>query len=85
MKIKDLCEILKHYEGREYDDWEIELWDYNNQREVKWTGGTYASSKTDKKISFPVTVEPVDGKTIDERIAELYKNIKEQENGTKES
>ena len=79
MKIKDIKELLKHYGGEEYDDWDIVLWDYNNQRELKWLGGTFASSKPDKHICFSVEVEPVDGKTIDQRIKELYKNLNNKE------
>lgn len=85
MKLKDLREILKHYEGREWDNVEVRLWDYNNQREAIWTGGSYGFSKTNMELTFPIEVPPVDGKTIDERIKELYNNIKEKENGTKET
>ena len=85
MKIKELKEILKHYEDGEYDDWEIKLWDYNNQRELVWNGGSYAASKPEKYISFPIKVDPVDGVTIEERVKKLYNEIKAQENGTKET
>ena len=83
MKLKFVREILKHYEGHEYDDWDLVLWDYNNQREVKWSEGMYAASKDDKKISFPVEIEPVDGVQIEERIKKLYENIKN--NGTEKN
>ena len=35
MTVKFLREVLKHYEGKEYDDWEIKLFDFNNQRNLK--------------------------------------------------
>ena len=75
MKIKDIKELLKHYQDKEYEDWEIVLWDYNNQRKIEWNGGTFASSKPDKEICFSVTMEPVDGKTIDQRVKELYSRL----------
>ena len=68
MKLRFIKELMKHYGGHEYDDWDIEFWDYNNQRAINVSEGMYSSSKPDKKIVFPVTVEPVDGITIDERL-----------------
>ena len=84
MKIKELKEILKHFEGREWDDFDIKLWDYNNQREIEWEGGSHAFSKPEKKLTFPVKVPPIDGKTIDERIKELYNTLKGEKDGVKE-
>ena len=78
MTIKDLREILIHYEGKEYDDWEVSLWDYNNQRDIIWHGGSYASSKETKSITFPVEVEPVDGEYIDERVKRLMNEQSEK-------
>ena len=78
MTIRDLREILIHYEGKEYDDWEISLWDYNNQRDIIWHGGSYSSSKETKSITFPVEVEPVDGEYIDERIKRLINEQSEK-------
>ena len=78
MTIKDLREILIHYEGKEYDDWEISLWDYNNQRNIIWHGGSYASSKETKSITFPVEVEPVDGVTVSERVKKIIDKDKSQ-------
>jgi len=75
MTIKYLREILKHYTEHQYDEWEIKLWDYNNQREVGFLDGTYASSKATKTINFPVKVEPVDGETIDERLKRLISEM----------
>lgn len=71
MKIKELRETLVHFTKPEYDDFDIALWDYNNQRDVEWTAGMYAFSKPDKRLTFPVKVEPVDGKTIDERLKRI--------------
>lgn len=75
MKIKELKEILMHYQGREYDDWDLKLWDYNNQRELNWPSGTYSSSKPDRSITFPVSVEPVDGEEIDSRMKRLIAEL----------
>jgi hypothetical protein len=83
MKIEFLREILKHYEGKEYDDWEITLFDFNNQRTLKVADGTYASSKETKSITFPVMVEPVDGIAINERIKALLNEIREDAVGLK--
>ena len=85
MKIEFLREILKHYEGKEYDDWEITLFDYNNQRTLKVLDGTYASSNETKSITFPVMVEPVDGVTINERLKALLNEIKEDAVGLKKT
>lgn len=85
MTVKFLREVLKHYEDKEYDDWKIELFDYNNQRSLEVLDGTYASSKESKIISFPVKVEPVDGVTIDERLKALLKEIKEDADGIKKT
>lgn len=76
MKLKDLREILKHYEGKEYDDWDITLFDFNNQRTLNVTDGMYSSSKETKAIVLPVDVDPVDGETIDKRIKRLMEEIK---------
>ena len=71
MKIKELREILIHFTKPEYDDFEVLLWDYNNQRVIEWPEGMYALSKPDKRLTFPVKVEPVDGETIDERLKRM--------------
>lgn len=84
MTIKELKEILVHYQGREYDDWEIKLFDYNNQRDIKWNGGTYASSKETKAITFPVELEPVDGECINSRLKRLMKEIEERNESMRE-
>jgi len=78
MKIKDLREIIKHFESREYDDWDVKLWDYNNQRNIKWPGGCYGFSKDNKYITFTVDVPPVDGKKIDDRIEQLLNQIRSE-------
>lgn len=78
MTVKFLREVLKHYEGKEYDDWEIKLFDFNNQRNLKVNDGTYAASKDTKSITFTVNVEPVDGETIDQRVKRLLSVIEKQ-------
>ncbi len=85
MTVKFLREVLKHYEDKEYDDWNIALFDYNNQRSLEVLDGTYASSKESKIISFPVKVEPVDGVTIDERLKKVLKEVKEGAEKVKET
>ena len=59
MTIKDLREILIHFQERKYDDYKVELWDYKNQRELDW-GGMHALSHPDKKLVFPVHYEEKD-------------------------
>ena len=75
MTIKFLREVLKHYEDKEYDDWNIVFFDYNNQRSLIAFDGTYASSKESKSLTFPVMVPPVDGVTIDKRVDSLLKSM----------
>lgn len=75
MTIRDLKDILIHFQDRKYDDWEVTLWDFNNQRDLEWSGG-YAFSKPDKSITFSVKAEPIDGETIDERIKRIIKETK---------
>lgn len=70
MTIKDLREILIHFEDRKYDDYEVVLWDYNHQEKLQW-GGMHGLSHPDKELTFPVTVSPVDGVTVDERIKKV--------------
>ena len=78
MTIKDLREILIHYEDKQYDDWDVTLFDYNNQRTLKVSSGMYSSSKETKSLTIPVEVEPVDGETIDKRIKRLMEEIKKR-------
>lgn len=79
MTIKDLREILIHYEDKQYDDWNVTLFDYNNQRTLKVSSGMYSSSKETKSLTIPVEVEPVDGETIDKRIRRLMEEIKKRD------
>ena len=74
MTIKDLREILVHFQDNKYDDYEIVLWDYNHQQKLQW-GGMHGLSHPNKELTFPVNVTPVDGVTIDERIKKLMGNI----------
>lgn len=70
MTIRELREIIVHFQDREYDDYDVTLFDYNGQQDLKW-GGSYAFSKTDKRLVFPVSVPPVDGITIEERLKKI--------------
>lgn len=70
MTIKDLREILIHFQDRKYDDYEVVLWDYNHQQELVW-GGMHSLSHPNKQLSFPVEVPPVDGITVFERLKQL--------------
>lgn len=73
MTIKELREILVHFTDSKYDDYEVELFDYNSQEKLDW-GGMHGLSHPDKKLIFPVTVKPVDGITIEKRLQKLLKN-----------
>ena len=77
MTIKDLREILIHFTESKYNDYEVRLWDYQNQRELSW-GPSHSLSHPDREITFPVTVEPVDGVDIDERLKKIVKEFKEK-------
>jgi hypothetical protein len=74
--IKDLREILIHFQDRKYDDYEVVLWDYNHQQKLDW-GGCYGLSHPDKQLSFAVEVPPVDGITVFERLKQLQ-NVQEE-------
>lgn len=74
MTIKDLRDILIHFQDSKYDDYEIVLWDYNHQQKLQW-GGMHGLSHPNKELTFPVNVTPVDGVTIDERIKKLMGNV----------
>lgn len=76
MTIRDLREILIHFEDKKYDDWKVSLWDYNHQQELDW-GGSYSFSKPKKELCFPVEVTPVDGITVFERLKQLQNVQKE--------
>jgi len=67
MTIREMRDLLKIYEDSKYDKWEIKLWDYENQRELNWNISHSASNIT-KDITFPVTVPPIDGISIFEKI-----------------
>lgn len=77
MTIKDLRDILVHFEDRKYDNYEVILWDYNHQEKLGWGGG-YSLSHPDNKLCFPVTVTPIDGVTIDERLKKLVGTLNEK-------
>lgn len=74
MTIKDLREVLVHFQDRKYDDYEVILWDYNHQQKLGW-GPSHALSHPDKVLTFPVTVEPADGITIEKRLKSLKEKL----------
>ena len=76
MTIKDLKDILVHFEDKKYDNHKVVLWDYNHQQELDW-GGTYSFSNPDKELIFAVSVTPVDGVTVFERLRQLLNEKKE--------
>ena len=55
LTIKKLREILKHFEDKEYDDFEVELWDYKHQQALTY-GPSHGFSKEEKRLTFPVDV-----------------------------
>lgn len=73
MTIKNLKDILIHFQDNKYDDYKITLWDYNQQQELNWGGG-YSFSKPDKTLTFPVDVPMVDNETIVQRLQKLIDN-----------
>lgn len=77
MTIRDLREILIHFQDRKYDDYEVILWDYNHQQKLDWGGG-YSFSKPEETLSFAVEVPPVDGITVFERLKQLQ-NVQEED------
>lgn len=82
MTIKDLKEILIHFQDKKYDDYEVILWDYNHQQTLDW-GVSHSLSHPDKELIFPVTVNPVDGITIEKRlkkVVEQYESSKGKSN-----
>ena len=60
MTIKELRDILIHFQGKEYDDWEVVLWDYKNQKKWDWSV-SHSFSKPNKKLTFPI-YEPLNKK-----------------------
>lgn len=63
MTIKELREILKHFEDKEYDGYEVELWDYKHQQPLAW-GPSHGFSKIEKRLTFPVDVPYEDDATL---------------------
>ena len=70
MTIRDLREILIHFTDRKYDDYKVVLWDFQNQRELDW-GGSHGLSHPEKRLTFPVSAEPVDGVDIEARLKKI--------------
>lgn len=77
MTIKELQDIIIHFQDSEYDDFEVVLFDYNNQRELSW-GPSYAFSKPQKQLTFPITCPPVDGIQIEERLRKVIQDFEQQ-------
>lgn len=77
MTIRDLKDLLIHFNDRKYDDYEVVLWDYNHQQKLDW-GGMHSLSHPDKTLSFAVEVPPVDGITVFERLKQLN-NVQEED------
>lgn len=80
MTIKDLREILVHFQDHKYDEYEVELWDYNHQQNLGW-GPSFALSHPEKRLTFPVDVKDVDGVTIMERLKKMKENIEKDLEG----
>lgn len=79
MTIKDLKNILIHFQSDEYDDYQVVLWDYNHQEKLKWNV-SHSLSHSEKELCFPVTVKREDGKSIFEELRNFCKES--QKNGT---
>lgn len=76
MTIKELRDILVHFEDKKYDDFKVILWDYEHQRELDW-GGCHGFSKPENSLCFPVNVPPEDGISIFEKLKQLQNVQKE--------
>ena len=79
MTIRDLREILIHFEDKKYDNYEVVLWDYNNQQTLGW-GASYALSHPEKELTFPVTVPPCDGVDVFDRLLKLRERFDKNKN-----
>lgn len=75
MTIKDLKDVLVHYQGEE-ENYEVVLWDYNNQRALEWNV-SHSSSKVSKQLVFPVKVDPVDGEEVFSKLRRLVEEYEE--------
>ena len=78
MTIKDLRELLIHFQDKEYDDYKVILWDYNHQQELNW-GGMHSLSHPDKTLVLPVEVPPVDGINVVERLRLILKDEQQKD------
>lgn len=63
MTIKDLRDVLVHFTDSQYDDFEVELWDYKYQQPLAW-GPSHGFSKAEKRLTFPVDVPYEDDATL---------------------
>lgn len=79
MTIKDLREIIVHFQEHKYDDYEVVLWDFNHQQKLNWNV-SHALSHPDKELTFPVEVKETDEKTINEKLKNLIDEYYGKEN-----
>lgn len=75
--IKDLKDVVSCIDSA-YDNFEVVLWDYNHQRKLEW-GGCHSFSKSEKAMTFAVTVPAEYGTNIFEMLREFCQ--KQKENG----
>ena len=54
MKVKELKDLMKHFEEDKYNDYEIVFWDYARQK--KMDGHFGGLSHPEKEISIPISV-----------------------------
>lgn len=54
MKVKEIKELMKHFEEPKYDDYEMVFWDYARQKRMDGHFG--GLSHPDKEISIPISV-----------------------------
>lgn len=54
MKIKELKDLMMHFEDPKYDDYEVVFWDYARQKRMDGHFG--GLSHPDKEISIPIAV-----------------------------
>lgn len=53
MKLKELKDLMKHFEDSSYDEYELVFWDY--MRQQKMDGHFGGLSHPDKEITIPIT------------------------------
>ena len=78
MTIKELKDLLIHFNDRKYDDYEVILWDYNHQQKLDW-GGMHSLSHPDRTLVIPVEVPPVDGINVVERLRLILQDVQKED------